>query len=421
LITTLGRGESWSAEITSEGRAYLAQVDGPNPPIPRQANESVSQQLIDQVVAAGGTLRLPRSGWARDGVDYAQRARLAQIHGKAPAGKHLRVTAVSHREMLLELVDNESGGPVLAEVAVPERINRLHPVARAFRDERERHEVSRAQLPRATRIVHAIAVEAERRGWEVSTPAFSRNGYGRLDWTGTKDGHLHLRVGAHRFQLRFQERGVHARGQHESDWRYLHGTRTPYDEDATAQLILEIDPQLLYSRSGRQSRFSDRASWQLESRLSQLFLELEERALEEGRAEKERELAAEQAAERARLAAMEREREWRSHVELARAQLIEASRARLLGEQVQAWREAVAVRDFCAAIEAVHPTRPETAAWVEWCRGYADRVDPLHNPPALPAEPTRSAETLQPFMPAGWSAEGPEIGWRYRDPLIDGP
>jgi hypothetical protein len=64
--------------MTSDGRDYLEQVDGPNAPKPRQANVSVTWQLIDEVVVAGGTLRVPRRNWYdAAGIDYAHRARLA--------------------------------------------------------------------------------------------------------------------------------------------------------------------------------------------------------------------------------------------------------------------------------------------------------------------------------------------------------
>lgn len=64
MVTISGRGPTWSAKIAPAGAEYLKQVDGPNPPIPRQANVSVAQQLVDDVVAAGGSLR-----WIRSYVD----------------------------------------------------------------------------------------------------------------------------------------------------------------------------------------------------------------------------------------------------------------------------------------------------------------------------------------------------------------
>jgi hypothetical protein len=58
LVTTKGRGSTWSAAITAAGGEYLARVDGPNPPIPREPNRPVTQSVIDEIVAAGGTLHV---------------------------------------------------------------------------------------------------------------------------------------------------------------------------------------------------------------------------------------------------------------------------------------------------------------------------------------------------------------------------
>jgi hypothetical protein len=70
----------------------------------------------------------------------------------------------------IELVDAPgrlSARAPLMPIIVPEKVSRYHTAARRFRDSRERHEVSRDLLPRATRIIHAIAIEAERRGWSA--------------------------------------------------------------------------------------------------------------------------------------------------------------------------------------------------------------------------------------------------------------
>lgn len=80
-MTTSGRGPSWRAEITQAGRDYLEKVDGPNPPIPRQANASVTQQLVDEVIASGGSLRVAKRQWgSKEGVDWEQRAHVAPVN-----------------------------------------------------------------------------------------------------------------------------------------------------------------------------------------------------------------------------------------------------------------------------------------------------------------------------------------------------
>src|SRR4051794_9841976 len=59
-VVTSGHGVTWSAFVTEAGREYLRRVRGPIPPVPRQGNVSVSAQLVDEVIAAGGVLRIPR-------------------------------------------------------------------------------------------------------------------------------------------------------------------------------------------------------------------------------------------------------------------------------------------------------------------------------------------------------------------------
>src|SRR3954469_24331108 len=91
---------------------------------------------------------------------------------KVPAGKRLDIR-VARDELEISLVDApHRGAPAeLVPVPAPERVGRYHVVARAFRDRSERHEISRELLPRATRLVHAIAVEAVRRGWSATPVA----------------------------------------------------------------------------------------------------------------------------------------------------------------------------------------------------------------------------------------------------------
>lgn len=71
LVKTSGRGPTCSAKITAAGRDYLREVDGPDPPIPRQAN-------------ASSHLRAQAEAW-----ELAERLRcycdaLAEAHGDSP-------------------------------------------------------------------------------------------------------------------------------------------------------------------------------------------------------------------------------------------------------------------------------------------------------------------------------------------------
>lgn len=67
LVKTYGRGRIWRAEITPAGREYLEKSSAADAEPPRQANVSVTQQLVDDVIAAGGSLRVRRkNGYERE-------------------------------------------------------------------------------------------------------------------------------------------------------------------------------------------------------------------------------------------------------------------------------------------------------------------------------------------------------------------
>jgi hypothetical protein len=125
------------------------------------------------VLAAGGVLALPDDA-ADGGVDWRQRAYAAQRHGKVPDGKRLSVSRCRDG-FVISLEDGTTGNECGAdEVPVPARVGRYHRVAREFRERTARHEVSRRAFPRAVRIVHALAVELERRGHLVECEGGAR-------------------------------------------------------------------------------------------------------------------------------------------------------------------------------------------------------------------------------------------------------
>ncbi len=140
-MKTFGRGKGWRAEATPSGREYLEQAKEPGAQEPRQPNVSVTQQLVDDVIASGGALRVPRKRWfEQEGVDYENRALLAERYGKVPAGKRLDVVAVED-ELEIRLLDapGNLSRAELVEVPVPERVARYHPAARRLRDDKRHH------------------------------------------------------------------------------------------------------------------------------------------------------------------------------------------------------------------------------------------------------------------------------------------
>jgi hypothetical protein len=106
---------------------------------------SPTEQLIADLLAAGGVLRVPY--WRRQGEpDYRQRVDAAQRWNKVPAGKRL-TTDLVQGELEIRLVDAQEGTDIAAApVPVPARLSKPRPVAQRYRDDRLRDQVSRAVI-----------------------------------------------------------------------------------------------------------------------------------------------------------------------------------------------------------------------------------------------------------------------------------
>ena len=104
----------------------------------------------------------------------------------------------------------------------------------------------------------------------------------------------------------------------------------------------------------------------------------------------------------------------------AREQLTESERVKHLRGQISRWEEAERIRRFCSAAESAHSVAPGVDEWTAWSRAFADRLDPLSDPPVTPAESEPTPEELQAFLPAGWSARGPETNTRGGRPHYPG-
>ncbi len=402
LVRVAGRGADWKAAVTGDGTAYLEQMRSPNPPTPRQANVSVTQQLVDDVIAAGGTKQFPYNDDDLRSVDYERRAGLAHRYGKVPAGKQL-VVRRDRDGVEVSLIDSSHDAPnAVTSVQVPARVAKFHPLVTAFRADKTRHEVSRAELPRACRILHALIVEASRRGYDVqlarSRPA--KYGNGEL-WTGPNDGHISIDVGDYTTAVRISEEGLGSRsfwegenGRHvrTSTGNYVRLNRpiSDYEKNATGRLTLEL------LDSGRNTyrpgRWSDRRSWRLDDKLGDVLWEIEARAAD-----------ARVAREEAERAAAERDRRRQAAIAQAERDVIEQRRGEALRSEAAAWVETRQIRDYCAAIAARYPDDVDAAEWREWALAFADRLDPLRRPPAMPPTGEIRPSDLQAHL-RGWSA-----------------
>jgi hypothetical protein len=420
LVIISGRGSTWKAALTARGAPVAELADKPvaeqpvstppakkvkpDPPTPKPPGKA--EQLIAELVAAGGVMRVPY--WREQGQpDYRARVSAAQRFNKVPAGKELVLERVRGGQLEIRLEQARSAEAESISVDVPGRLTRPHPVAARYRDQHGQHQVSRSQLARSVRIIHALAVAAETRGHQIENVRQPRERSPR-DAGKQAVAHIVVTVANYGYSLGIQEEKVLLRGiweerkrldeEHRQRWpTYTHHERLrPYDADGTGLLTLSL-VDAGYRREGRPPSWSDRKSWSLEEKLPEVLLELERRADEDARA-----------AEEERQRAVEAQRKWETDVERAKELFIEAHRANELKAQVNARREAEAMRAYLVELEAAHGESAVSAEWIAWIRSYIDKRDPLTNAPEMPVSPDISREDLKPFLPPGVNPYGPQ-------------
>lgn len=393
LVVTSGRGDSWSASITDAGTTYLSEVDGPRPPVPRRPNASISDQLLEDVVAAGGRLEVPTRTWGRGGVNWERRVEVVIERGKVPAGKKLRFHWLRGDHDLITLTDLPADMvPVLSEVPVPEKVGRYHPVVRDFRSDAKGLDVSKAALPRVSLLLHALVTEAIARGYEV-------------DYDG--EHHLRFTVDDHTVTLAVEEVGVRHRWVTKPDrdqpgdpYGIYHYKQVAVRDEskATGRLVFEYVPTARDRL--RVTKWSDHRGIRIEDVLAEILAEVLVAAAEARHQQREAE----------RQAALRRA-EWEQAMEVARNRYLEQLRREELDRQLERWHDARRIREYTAAITAGRNNDPGTAAWVEWMHGRADQLDPLPDPPRMPEPPDKiQPEDLRPYL-KGRSPYGPDSSY----------
>lgn len=277
---------------------------------------------------------------------------------------------------------------LLAPVPVPERVGRYHPVLAALQSAGG-PEVSAGQRARALRILHALATEAERRGYAVSTPRPAERTGHRV--TGSA-WHLVVNVDGSAVPLRVTEetdRVAHEPTARElADQARSSWIRIPtHDSVASGRLRITAGAD---HGSGRRSFWADRTSWRLEDKLPELLREIAVRA-DEIRAHRERRDEARAEHERA----LETERRH------AADRAAEAHRVEVLQERLARWRAGQELRQYLAdrTASVAQAVEKDTAsgdldsarAWLAWVAGHIELLDPAGELPTYP-EPQRLPE-----------------------------
>ena len=178
------------------------------------------------IAAAGGSLLVPY--WREDGQpDLRQRAAAAIRFGKVPDGQRLVMTHVSGGSWSSDWKPTPPVWSLLRSQYRPDS-PKPHPVAGRYRDRTDDHLVSRAAVSRSVRTVHALSVEAERRGYEVSNSE-SRDNAEQTRRSREAVTHLVIAIRGHRYQLSVTEEKVLLRG----DWEERRRANEAYRNQRT--------------------------------------------------------------------------------------------------------------------------------------------------------------------------------------------
>ncbi|MCK9928829.1 hypothetical protein MXD62_16865 [Frankia sp. Mgl5] len=430
LVAVSKKGGVWRATITDSGHHYLkhgdfppaGQTPTPRPPQPERSvatpapkpktrpsagkppKPSVSEQLVAAVIAAGGVLTIDTRA---DKTDYEARVKAANRWNKVPVGQQLvyQWADSSWRMREIRLEDLPAWRmAVLEPIPVPAMLHKAHPVVVALRDGEVIKGIKGATTrQRALRLVQALAAEATKRGYQVRVAKNAESTYGRrgerqpeADLTVTMDGQA---VGmAIRQEIdRAKHTATEAEMAHYGTLRFRWPPK--YDETPTERLAIHV----LGRFEHWQSEWSDRKG-PLEDCLARILQEIELRAA-----------AAEEAWLAAEEAARERRRQWEAAMAKAKVDHREAHRAKVLEQQMVAWRHAGQLREYIVAMEeriaSMDGAEAETAAeWLSWATEHVARVDPLGSRLAMPADPEPKPDELKLFL-GRWSPYGPETGY----------
>jgi hypothetical protein len=403
LITVSRRGGRWSAQLTEQGRAALdtgtftqRRADAPIAPAAGTSSavatarleildllERLSAEPVLHVVSPSMEVR----------AAYRRAMSRAITSGQVPAGHVLRHSGRDSGDMIIRLVPTPpetETHPPLAPVPIPEQLEQPHPVVRALLEATPVGGSVHTQQ-RAMRVLHGVAVEAERRGWQFS------------DHVGV-DGGFRIEVGPDAFDFLLVEETEQVTvipdedlAAAKYDWQRL---PTSTETVASGRLALELHERYRY----RPLRWADRKRWTLDQKLPEVFRHIEEAAR-----------AAAEARDHVRADAEARRRTWEEAVDAARGRFIVALNRERIAEQVRARRQAIDMRDYAAELTDLAGStegaerRAAILGWAELVSAEADRLDPLLAEDGLrPIEPdTIPPSKLDPFMPAGMLASQP--------------
>ncbi|WAC90171.1 hypothetical protein [Mycobacterium sp. Aquia_213] len=351
-------------------------------PTPREGL-TPTRKLIKDIIDAGGMLERDTKD---DTTSYRSLVGIINRRGMAPDGQEVvmaRGKSYHHVVFRLSSVSDWQTEPP-SHVVAAERIGRWHPAVASLRDEKRLDSIEKELRGRAFRLLHALAREADARGYAVRVTRQNYRGYGHEN---TKlSGDLIFTVGDIECSLHIwqpQDRVDHTPTREELERQKLYSWSRPpkYDFVPANRLKIAVDTT---------SRFSSKESWtetktlSLQSRLPDVMMTFERWAVVDAEGKD-----AERRAEIERQARQAREEE------LAHEAYVQHALGERLKADLDHWELAGRLRrylaEMAARVEQITDPDDRAAAseWMSWCQDYAAKCDPF-------AKPIRRPKVKQP-------------------------
>jgi hypothetical protein len=416
LVVIMTRG-GWHAEISDAGRFYLEHGHHPDragttdaepeqqPKTSRAPSSTTSKrppphataQIAAQRQAAATDLiaklveqkkmviSRPTSDemaeW-RKVVDFAKR------NGLVPQGHRIEKTR-RWDGLHIELYEGShpNAKPSLdpsQRIEIPEHIDSLHPLLAHLKNPAAVLDVSAEQVTRALRIMHTVLTEADRRGYETG-------------WADDTSVGAEIRLGTFRLYVSLTEeretRDVLPTTTDLSSKKVYDWQRFQPHTRSVPSGKLRIEVATAEGRWDRTAHWSDRQRWTIEDKVGDVLAEITRRIT----AEQDRITAAEQAK-------VQRQRDWEAAMDQARSRFHHDRRIEALNKQLDRWKRSAEIRAYCAAVEQARPTDDDTetleaqSRWLEWCRRYADQIDPTLAGAHAPKEIEPRPDDLKPYL-----------------------
>lgn len=399
----------WTATLTDAGRYYLANGDYPSPsrsvtaqPRPQSRRSRARSTVatgVPKVIARplvelgpsrpkdadlllGRLLRAREPVLLADANDQGAAKALEAGHPAVPPGERVCTSAIGYRRRYAYLAEDAYATTKTREVVVPDRVAKLHSVAQEYRAESDHHQVSKNHLPRAVRIVHALA-----RAFDEAAIAFAIK---------PQHGSIQFLAGNGPWQIAFrlQERGGGGGGPipFGEKWSkqplWLRRRNTQFV--STGILVIDLG-YLPGAPPGTRSKFSDGKAQVLDALLPQVVRQIEA-GLRHRTIAEEQDMLCDALVEAA----------WRAAIDKATVRADLANRSIVLAERAAAWRQWRDQSDYLDQLEATLDgaagASEEMRTWIDWSRQHLDTIDPLLRSHAPPSPLPRTEDVLRPHL-----------------------